>query len=153
MTAPSIDTLAELIHSMVRDDHSADAIAGWIVDLYPPHPDTLAEVLHHAQTGAPEVCVESAVMAYQSAQTAIDRYELVKTAAKKLIGEVMEEVGRTKFVTRAGTAQVTSPSTTISYDGKALDVLCTADADLALKLFPYRKEVQRAGSLRIAGAK
>ena len=32
-------------------------------------------------------------------------------------------------------------------------VLCTADADLALKLFPFRKEVQRAGSLRIAGAK
>lgn len=115
-------------------------------------PDELTTKLHDTH-GDPKNAVETFVTVYQAAAAAIDTYTAVQQEAKRMIGEVMEETGQTKYVTRAGTAQVTSPSTTISYDGKALDVLCTADADLALKLFPYRKEVQRAGSLRIAGAK
>ena len=114
--------------------------------------DELTTRLHDTH-GDPNAAMETFVTVYQAAAAAIDAYGAVQQEAKRLIGEVMEETGQTKYATRAGTAQVTSPSTTISYDGKALDILCTADADLALKLSPYRKEVQRAGSLRIAGDK
>lgn len=153
MTIPSLANLTELLTRMAAAGKSADDMAGAVLDLFPPSPDVLAAVVDGAHTGAPQVSVESAILAYQSAQTAIERYELVKGAAKQLIAEVMEETAQTKYVTRAGIVTVTSPSTSISYDGKALDVLCQADADLALKLFPYRKEVQRAGTLRISAAR
>ena len=115
--------------------------------------ETLRGILETAQTGAPEASVENAIMVYQAAQAAIDAYNEVKDAAKLLISEVMAETGETKYSTRAGVVQVTAPSVTVSYDAKALDVLCKADADLAVKLFAYRKESQRAGGLRIAAAK
>jgi hypothetical protein len=115
-------------------------------------PDELTTVLRSAH-GDPRTAVETFVTVHLAAAAAIDAYTAVQQEAKKLIAEVMEETGQTKYATRAGTAQVTAPSTTISYDGRALDMLCTADADLALKLFPYRKETQRAGTLRIAAAK
>lgn len=115
-------------------------------------PDELTTVLHSTH-GNPNSAVETFVTVHLAAAAAIDAYTAVQQEAKKLIAEVMEETGQTKYATRAGTAQVTAPSTTISYDGRALDILCTADADLALKLFPYRKETQRAGTLRIAATK
>ena len=99
--------------------------------------------------GEPTAAVETFVTVYQAAAAAIDAYTAVQQEAKKLIGEVMGEVGRTKFVTRAGTVQVTAPTVIASYDAKALDELCRTDADVALILYIYRKEVERAGSLRI----
>ena len=38
---------------------------------------------------------------------------------------------------------------TVSYDGRALDILCQADPDVALKLFAHRRETMRAGGLVI----
>ncbi len=118
-----------------------------------PPPENLSAALKAAHTGAPETCVESAIMVYQSAQTAIDRYELVKGEAKQLITDVMTETGQTSYTTRAGRVAVSAPSVTVSYDAKALDILVRDDADLAMRLAPYRKESERAGSLRITAAK
>lgn len=115
-------------------------------------PDELRSVLDRTH-GEPAAAVETFIAVYQEAAAAVDAFTAVQQEVKRLIAEVMEETAQTKYVTRAGTVAVTSPSTSISYDGKALDVLCQADADLALKLFPYRKEVQRAGTLRISAAR
>ena len=104
--------------------------------------EELETALVAAQCGQPEQCVESAVAVYLAAATEIDRYEVLQN-----------ETGATRYKTRAGVAAVTSPSTVVSYDSKALDVLLRADADLALKLFPYRRESQRAGTLRISPGK
>lgn len=115
-------------------------------------PDELRAVLDNTH-GEPAAAVENFVTVYQEAAAAIDAFTAVQQEAKRLITEVMEETAQTKYVTRAGTVAVTSPSTSISYDAKSIDVLCQVDADLALKLFPFRKEVQRAGTLRISAAR
>ena len=115
--------------------------------------EELEAALFSARSGQPELCVESAVAVYLAAASEIDRYEVVQNEAKRLIGDIMTETGATRYSTRAGVAAVTSPSTVVSYDSKALDVLLRADAELALKLFPYRRETQRAGTLRISPGK
>lgn len=101
----------------------------------------------------PATAVESAIAVYQAASAVIDEYNTVKDAAKKLIMDVMEETGQTKYVTQAGTAAVSAPSVSISYDAKAIDILLRDDADLALRLSPYRKVTERAGTLRITAGK
>ena len=115
--------------------------------------EELQAALDAAQQGTPDASVENAVTVYQVAAGMVDAYNQVKDAAKALIGEVMAETGVTSYATRAGKVQMTAPTVTISYDARALDVLCQADADLALKLFAHRKETQRAGTMRITGAK
>jgi len=113
----------------------------------------LVTALEDAHNQLPATAVESAITVYQAAQSVIDAYTLAKDAAKQLITDVMTETGQTAYSTQAGKASITSPSQTVSYDAKALDILLRDDADLALRLSPYRKVSERAGTLRIAGAK
>lgn len=101
----------------------------------------------------PPKAVESAIAVYQAASAVLDEYTAVKERAKKLIMDVMEETGQTKYVTQAGTAAVSAPSQTVTYDAKAIDILLRDDPDLALRLSPYRKVTERAGSLRITAGK
>ncbi len=115
--------------------------------------EELRAALDAAHQGAPETSVESAVTVYQVAAGMVDAYSAIKDQAKALIGDVMAETGVTTYTTRAGKVAMTAPSVVVSYDARALDVLCQADADLALKLFVHRKEAQRAGAMRITGAK
>jgi hypothetical protein len=115
--------------------------------------DELRAALDAAHMGAPELSIESAITVHQAAQAVIDAYTTVKEAARQLITDVMTETGRTDYATRAGKVTVTAPSTSVTYDAKALDILLRDDADLALRLAPYRKQSERAGSLRITGAK
>lgn len=67
------------------------------------------------------------------------------------IAAVIAETGVTSWDTEAGTVIVTAPSVRVSYDSRALEVLMRADADIAMKLFPYRKETNVAGSMTIRG--
>lgn len=99
------------------------------------------------------VTMEAVIALYHEVQAAIDAYTTAKEAAKQLISDVMEKTGQTKYVTLAGTAAVTAPSVTVSYDAKAIDILLRDDADLALRLSPYRKVTERAGTLRITAGK
>lgn len=115
--------------------------------------EELQAALEAAQTGKPEDSVESAVTVYQVAAGMVDAYNQVKDQAKALIGQVMEETGVTSYATRAGKVAVTAPTVTISYDARALDALALSDARLAAILGPHRKETQRAGTMRITGAK
>ena len=113
----------------------------------------LVDEIEKATLCEPAPAVESAIAVYQAANAVIDEYTAVKEMAKQLITDVMEETGQTKYATPAGTASVSTPSQTVTYDAKAIDILLRDDADLALRLSPYRKVTERAGSLRITASK
>ena len=101
----------------------------------------------------PEMAVESAIAVYLVAKAEMDAYALIAEEAKNLIADVMTETGATSYATKAGKVSITTPSISVTYDAKAIDILLRDDADLALRLSPYRKESQRTGTLRIVGAK
>ena len=61
-------------------------------------PDELTTRLHNTH-GDPHAAVETLVTVYQAAAAAIDTYTAVQQEAKKLISEVMEETGQTKYAT------------------------------------------------------
>ena len=118
---------------------------------------TTEELLQKALKGAveqePESTVSDAITVYLAAKSMVDVYGKIADEAKRIIGDVMEETGETAYSTQAGKVSITAASTSISYDAKAIDILLRDDADLAMRLAPYRKESQRAGTMRITGAK
>jgi hypothetical protein len=119
-------------------------------------PEELAVLLKTAKYKAddsPATAVESAIAIYHNASANADGYNIIKDAAKRLISDVMAKTGQMKYVTLAGTAAVSAPSQTVTYDAKAIDILLRDDADLALRLSPYRKVTERAGTLRITAKK
>ena len=118
-----------------------EELAGWI------------ETAKFQMVDSPATAVESAIAIYQNASAFMDGYGIIKDAAKALISDVMAQTGQTKYATQAGTAAVSAPSQTVSYDAKAIDILLRDDADLALRLSPYRKVTERAGTLRITAGK
>ena len=113
----------------------------------------LMAALDAAHTGTPELSVESAVAVYLGAKAQMDAYSAVADSAKKLIGDVMAETGRTAYSTKAGKVAVTAPGTSVSYDAKALDALAASDDGIARLLSPHRKVTERAGTMRITAAK
>lgn len=116
-------------------------------------PEELKVQLDVAMMQVPQASVESAIAIYHAASAFADGYTIIKDAAKKLIADVMTETGQTKYNTAAGVAIVSAPSQTVSYDAKAIDILLRDDPDLALRLSPYRKVSERAGTLRITASK
>lgn len=100
-----------------------------------------------------EPAVESAIMVYLAAKAEMDAYSRIADAAKKLIGDVMLETGATAYATQAGKVSMTSASMSVSYDTKALDALIASSDELRRILKPHRKVSERAGTMRIVGAK
>ena len=115
--------------------------------------EELQAALDAAHEGTPETSVESAVTVYQVAAGMVDAYTEVKDQAKALIGDVMAETGVTSYTTRAGKVAMTAPGLSVSYDAKALDLLMMLNPHYAAILGPHQKETQRAGTMRITGAK
>ncbi len=117
--------------------------------------DQLAEVrtlLNRAQTASTtEIALDLAVGAFLQAAGYITLLEEMQKAAKDLITEIFTETGQTDAKTSAGRIAISKPSLTVSYDAKAIDILLRDDADLAMRLSPYRKETMRAGTMRITG--
>ena len=109
--------------------------------------------LEQAQTMTPEAAVESAIMVYLAAKAQIDEHNRIADAAKKLIGDVMLETGVTTYSTKAGKVSMTSASMSVSYDTKALDALLASSDEVRRMLEPHRKVSERAGTMRIVGAK
>lgn len=83
----------------------------------------------------------------------IDQYTEIQKQAKSLITDVITETGQATYRTKAGSAIISSPSQTVTYDAKALDALCQSMPDLANLLLPHRRVTERAGGLRITAAK
>lgn len=100
-----------------------------------------------------EVAAEDAVALYIAAKGEIDAWQKVCDAARDRLTEIISETGETKFATRAGSVNVTSPGVSISYDVKALDALVASSPSLAQMLLPHRSERERPGYLRVTGAK
>lgn len=113
----------------------------------------LLAAIESAQTQQPSAAVESAIMVYMACKAEVDAYTAVMDSAKKLISDVMAETGETAYATAAGKANVTAASVSITYDSKALDALTASSDDYARLLSPHRKVTERAGTLRIVGAK
>ena len=113
----------------------------------------LMAAINAAQTGTPDMSVESAIAVYLAAKAQMDAYSAVADIAKKLIGDVMTETAQTAYTTAAGKASITAPSASVSYDAKALDALAASDDGIARLLQPHRKVSERAGTMRIAAAK
>jgi len=109
--------------------------------------------LNQAIAHPPRHTVEDAITVYLMAKSIAEQYGKVADDAKKLIADVMTETGETAYKTQAGNVSITAASTSVSYDAKAIDILLRDDADLAMRLAPYRKESQRAGTMRITAAK
>lgn len=109
--------------------------------------------LEQAQAMTPEAAVESAIMVYLAAKAQIDEYNRIADAAKKLIGDVMLETGATAYSTKTGKVSMTNASMSVSYDTKALDALIASSDEVRRMLEPHRKVSERAGTMRIVGAK
>ena len=115
--------------------------------------EELKQALTNAVEQAPDATIADAITVYLAAKSMMDAYSAIADDAKKLIADVMAETGETAYSTQAGKVSITAPATSVSYDAKAIDILMRDDADLAMRLAPYRKESQRAGTMRITGAK
>lgn len=115
--------------------------------------DELTHALEIANVGTPEQSVESAIMIYLAAQAEIERFVKLQAEAKALITDVMTETGKTRYATKCGTVAISSSGQSVSYDAKALDVLCNTMPNLAEVLEMHRKVTERPGTMRITGAK
>lgn len=109
----------------------------------------LEQWMQQSKAGDPAQVAEDAIRVYHAAAAHIAELERYQKEAKAVLGEIMEETGFTTIETPAGKATIAAPSSSISYDAKALDILMRDDADLAMRLAQYRKVTERAGSMRI----
>ena len=112
-------------------------------------PGYLMECLSRYIPESTEAAVENAIAIYKAASAEQDAYDAVKAEAKRILAEIIAETGQMKHVTKAGTAQVTAPGVTISYNTKALDALLASDDNRARILAPPRSVKERAGTLTI----
>lgn len=97
--------------------------------------------------------IESMMRVYFSAKAQADEYTRFADLAKDRIESVMLANGSAKETTSIGVASITAGSVSVSYDAKALDILCNDDSYLADRIAVYRKESIRKGSLRIVATK
>lgn len=128
-------------------------MAAEAADVYPSDADLSDKMVEAEVHIDPNMAVVKAIQVYLAAKQAIERFVAVQERAKSLISDVMSKTGKDSFKTVAGNVAMSAASTTVSYDAKALDILLKDDPDLAVRLGQYRKESQRAGSMRITEAK
>ena len=124
-------------------------IAGEIVALFPATPDMLEDAIGMSEFGRPGDCMENALTVYQAACAEIDRYEAVKDRARQVATDIISETGQLRWMTCAGTANVSKPGVTVTYDPKGLDALVQRNRVVAEAIAPFRREKPRDGSLVI----
>lgn len=96
-----------------------------------------------------EQALENAIFMYRDLAERIKALQEAQAAQKQTISDIFMELNIDKATTNAGKALITAPSVSVSYDWRALDVLCASDDRLARMLKPHRKETERAGTLTI----
>ena len=154
--ALSDDAISLALRLAVQDAYDNAVNAYWYTHRGNEMSDQILEVydlVSNAQKASTETALDLAVGAYLLAAGYISRLEKMQAEAKALITEIFTETGQTDAVTSAGKVAISAPSVSISYDAKAIDILLRDDADLALRLSPYRKVTERAGTLRITAGK
>jgi hypothetical protein len=97
----------------------------------------------------PEVVAEGIISDYLRARERMEEWQIKAEDARRRLSDLIEQTGRTTWETAAGKASVTAPSTTVSYDARALDALAASSPEIAAILAPHRKVTERAGTLRI----
>lgn len=93
--------------------------------------------------------VEAAVDLLRRARAVKDALAAVEAAARLTISEAIEETGKTRWETRAGTAYVTSTGQSVTFDARALEALVKSDPALARILDPHRTVKTTGGSLTV----
>lgn len=98
---------------------------------------------------APMTALDGAVGVYNYAARLIEALQAVQADAKRTIGDVLAELNLDKAQTPNGAVAIVKATPTVTYNAKALDVLCADDEDLAARLAPYRKVTEKAPYLRV----
>lgn len=115
--------------------------------------DELREALERAADAMPGDAATTGVAvvlaAKAGAEAAAGPWREVERAARQLLTDIIIETGETRRRTPAGIAYIPTPSKRVTYDAKALDILCADDPDLARRLRPYRTEKATTTSLTI----
>lgn len=97
----------------------------------------------------PAEAAEEAVSIYLALGAEIKAIEQAQATAKQVVSDLMVELGNDRIETRAGSAMVTKPSVSVTYNTKALDALRASDDALRRILDPHRTEKERPGTLTI----
>lgn len=100
------------------------------------------EVSHIEQT------LDELVAAYRKFEADAKQAEAKKAEVKAQLQPLIEAQGG-KWSDAVGYARMIEASTTVSYDRKALDVLCESDPDLKDRIGIYRKETPKAAYLQV----
>lgn len=103
----------------------------------------------HRRGLTPNEAAEEAISIYLALGAEIKAIEQAQAAAKQVISDLMVELGEDRFETHAGTALVTQPSFSVSYDAKKVDNFLLGRPDLAPLFTPFRAVKEKAGYLMI----
>lgn len=104
------------------------------------------DMLNKCYGNDPEEAIKIAIEVYKDAGLQLKD---IQSRAKKLIEEISVETGKTTWETPTGKVYYPKPSLVVTYDAKALDILCNSDPTLKEKIWGYRRETERAGSMTI----
>lgn len=88
-------------------------------------------------------------LARDGEKAAAEPWRELQRRAKQALADIIVETGRTSWEGKLARCYVPAPGVTVTYDAKALDAVCASDLYLAEKLAPFRREIERAGSLTI----
>ena len=96
-----------------------------------------------------ESALDNAIAVYRNMGMLIEQIEALRTRAKAVVTEIMQETGQLKAVMPSGTALFTEAGVRTTWDNKALNVLCTSNDELERILSPHRKVALTASTLVI----
>jgi aspartate/methionine/tyrosine aminotransferase len=112
-----------------------------------------ASITSAGQSQQPEQALSAAVAAYRQIQEAVKRLEEYKRAAGAVVGDVLTEMGLSEYVGPEGWAYITAETDVTYYNAAGLDAAAAADAELAVKLAPFRKVTRRSGGVTVKAEK
>lgn len=96
-----------------------------------------------------ELALDNAIAVYRHMGAEIETIEALRTRAKAVVTEIMQETGQLKAVMPSGTALFTEAGVRTTWDNKALNALCASNDELERILSPHRKVALTASTLVI----
>lgn len=102
--------------------------------------------IHHGNAGhVATKAIEIYKMAKKREKQAGAPWKELQDKAKDIIERAFQQLSIDSLESSAGKAYIQSTYSQVKYDARALDALSASDPDLAAKLQPHRKEIERGG--------